>query len=99
MIDPAQNASKSDSLLIAVVLPLSMLLAFNVSPAFVLTYPSLYSLKALRSGEKQRALAGAIGLALCGAMLISMAGYRIGKDMAHRDNAMSCPARTGISPQ
>ena len=97
MIAPASKASRPTGVLIASVFPMSMLLALSVSPEFALLCPAVFSVIALRSEEKHHALAGAIGLALCAAMLVTAAGYRIGSDMAHRDNKMSCPAKAGIS--
>lgn len=97
MSSPASNASRSTGIWVASVFPTSMLLALSLSPEFALLCPAVFSVIALRSKEKHQALAGAIGLALCVAMLIAATGYRIGSDMAHRDNAMSCPAKAEIS--
>lgn len=98
MVLPSPNKdSMSLSLLFALGIPALMLLSTQVSPAFFLGFPALLAYQSLRSGKKRETIAGVIGLVLCGILLLAMAGYRIGKDMAERDNALGCEAKSGLS--
>ncbi|WP_397606688.1 hypothetical protein [Silanimonas sp.] len=84
---------------LAVAMPAAMFLSMAVSPLFMLAFPLLLGMTARKSGSKKDAIAALVALVLCGGLLVMMGAYTIGKTMAERDNAMSCPAKAEISPQ
>jgi MFS-type transporter involved in bile tolerance (Atg22 family) len=84
---------------LAVAMPAAMFLSMAVSPMFMLAFPLLLGMMASKSGSKKDAIAAFVAFLLCGGLLVMMGAYTLGKTMAERDNAMSCPAKTEISPQ
>ena len=93
------NDSYSFARVITVARPAALFLHMGGSPLFMLAYPLLLGMMASKSGSKKDAIAAFVAFLLCGGLLVMMGAYTLGKTMAERDNAMSCPAKTEISPQ
>ena len=99
MTPPPSKDSIALASVLTVAMPGAMFLSIAVSPIFMLAFPLLLGIMASKSGSKKYAIAAFVAFLLCGGLLVMMGAYTLGKTMAERDNAMSCPAKTEISPQ
>jgi MFS-type transporter involved in bile tolerance (Atg22 family) len=99
MTPPPSKDSIALASALTVAMPGAMFLSIAVSPIFMLAFPLLLGMMASKSGSKKYAIAVFVAFLLCGGLLVMMGAYTLGKTMAERDNAMSCPAKTEISPQ
>ena len=99
MTPPPSKDSIAFASVLTVAMPAAMFLSMAVSPMFMLAFPVLLGVMASKSGSKKDAIAAFVAFLLCGGLLVMMGAYTLGKTMAERDNAMSCPATPEISPQ
>lgn len=97
MTTPPSKDSTAFASVLAVALPAAMFLSISASPMFMLAFPLLLGMTAAKSGSKKDAIAAFVAFLLCGGLLVMMGAYTLGKTMAERDNAMSCPAKSDIS--
>ena len=99
MTPPPSKDSIAFASLLAVAVPAAMFLSMSVSPMFMLAFPLMLGMMASKSGSKKDAIAALVAFLLCGGLVMAMGAYTLGKTMAERDNAMSCPAKTEINPR